>query len=58
MTQWLWSFNMNGERYYSYVRNNVRFVVLDSNSLDPTQLAWLERTLRDGNERWKTSCSS
>jgi len=46
-------FNMNGERYYSYVRNDVRFVVLDSNYLDPKQLAWLEGTLRDGKERWK-----
>src|SRR5438445_11695445 len=34
-------FNMNGERYYSYVRNDVRFVVLDSNYLAPKQLAWL-----------------
>jgi 3',5'-cyclic AMP phosphodiesterase CpdA len=46
-------FNMNGERYYSYVRSNVRFVVLDSNFLDPRQLEWLERTLRSGNEPWK-----
>ena len=46
-------FNMNGERYYSYVRNNVRFVVIDSNYLDPRQLAWLEGTLRDAKERWK-----
>ena len=46
-------FNMNGERYYSYVRNDVRFLALDSNYLDPRQLAWLETTLRDGKERWK-----
>jgi calcineurin-like phosphoesterase family protein len=46
-------FNMHGARYYTYVRNSVRFVVLDSNVLDPRQLAWLETTLRGANERWK-----
>jgi 3',5'-cyclic AMP phosphodiesterase CpdA len=46
-------FNMDGKRYYSYVRNNVRFLVLDTNFLDPGQLAWLEATLRGGQERWK-----
>jgi calcineurin-like phosphoesterase family protein len=46
-------FNMNGERYYSYVRNNVRFVALDSNYLDPRQLAWLDTILRDAKEQWK-----
>src|SRR5262249_44308307 len=46
-------FNMNGERYYSYVRNAVRFVVLDSNGLDPRQLGWLETVLREAKERWK-----
>jgi 3',5'-cyclic AMP phosphodiesterase CpdA len=46
-------FNMHGERYYTYVKNSVRFVVLDSNVLDPPQVAWLEATLRDANERWK-----
>src|SRR5215831_4846559 len=46
-------FNMNGARYYSYVRNNVRFLALDSNYLDPGQLGWLEAILRDAKERWK-----
>src|SRR5262249_27988866 len=46
-------FNMNGNRYYSYVRNGVRFVALDSNVLDGRQLGWLEATLRAANERWK-----
>src|SRR5580704_16599462 len=35
-------FNMGGTRYYTYARLNVRFFVLDSNYLDPPQLAWLE----------------
>ena len=46
-------FNMNGARYYSDVRGHVRFVVLDTNALDATQVAWLEKTLRDATEEWK-----
>ena len=46
-------FNMNGNRYYTYVRNDVRFLALDSNYLDPRQLDWLETTLRDAKEPWK-----
>ena len=47
----LW--NMNGERYYSYVRGNVRFFALDSSRMDPKQLAWIETTLREAREDWK-----
>jgi predicted MPP superfamily phosphohydrolase len=46
-------FNMGGMRYYTYARNNVRFFVLDSNYLDPVQLAWLETALKDANEVWR-----
>jgi predicted MPP superfamily phosphohydrolase len=46
-------FNMNGQRYFSFVRNNVRFLVLDSNSMDPAQLAWLEHQLAEAAEPWK-----
>ena len=46
-------FNMGGERYYTYARNNVRFFVLDSNFLDPKQLAWFEMSLEDARESWK-----
>jgi 3',5'-cyclic AMP phosphodiesterase CpdA len=49
----LW--NMNGERYYSYKQADVRFFVLDSDYMDPKQLAWLEQQLRDSTERWKIS---
>src|SRR5262249_26288474 len=31
-------FNMSGERYYTFTKKNVRFFVLDSDSLDPKQL--------------------
>lgn len=46
-------FNMNGERYYTFARNGVRFFVLDTNFLDGPQLAWLERTLAASGEPWK-----
>ena len=46
-------FNMDGQRFYTFVRQNVRFVVLDTNLLDPKQLAWTERTLSESHEAWK-----
>jgi 3',5'-cyclic AMP phosphodiesterase CpdA len=46
-------FNMGGERYYTFVRKHVRFVVLDSNLMDAKQLAWLEGTLKAAEEPWK-----
>jgi hypothetical protein len=45
--------NMGGQRYYTYTRGSVRFVVLDSNVLDATQLTWAENTLRAASEPWK-----
>jgi len=46
-------FNMDGQRYYTYTRKNVRFFVLDSNFLDPPQVAWLESALKAATEDWK-----
>jgi 3',5'-cyclic AMP phosphodiesterase CpdA len=47
-------FNMNGESYYTYKKGNVRFFVLDSDYMDPKQLAWLETQLKNaGNGDWK-----
>jgi Calcineurin-like phosphoesterase len=46
-------FNMGGQRYYTYSRASVRFFVLDSNALDPDQLAWIETALRDSHDEWK-----
>jgi 3',5'-cyclic AMP phosphodiesterase CpdA len=47
-------FNMNGESYYAYKKGNVHFFVLNSNYMDPKQLAWLEAQLKDaGNGGWK-----
>jgi len=46
-------FNMGNQRYYTYARTNVRFFVLDSNYLDPTQLAWIDGALNGAKEEWK-----
>ncbi|HJZ73106.1 MAG TPA: metallophosphoesterase [Vicinamibacterales bacterium] len=46
-------FNMNGQRYYTYIRTNVRFFALDSTLMDPKQLEWLENALKDSREPWK-----
>jgi len=46
-------FNMNGQRYYSYARNNVRFFALDSTQMDPRQVAWIDDALQKATEEWK-----
>jgi predicted phosphodiesterase len=56
-------FNMGGQRYYSFRRRETsiegiagagaRFWALDSRTLDPEQLAWLEEGLKDSGSRWK-----
>ena len=45
--------NMGGQRYYSYVRNQVRFFVLDTNIMDAAQLRWFESVLEQSREPWK-----
>ena len=46
-------FGMNGQRYYSFKKGNVRFFALDSNYMDPDQLAWLEKGLSTADSDWK-----
>jgi 3',5'-cyclic AMP phosphodiesterase CpdA len=46
-------FHMNGQRYYTITTHNVRFIALDSDFLDPPQVAWLEATLKSATEQWK-----
>jgi predicted phosphodiesterase len=46
-------FNMNGQQYYAYKKGNVRFFALDSNYMDPQQLAWLEKDLQNSGSDWK-----
>lgn len=47
------AFNMSGKRYYSFKKGNVRFFALDSNYMDPAQLAWLEPELKNSGSDWK-----
>ena len=47
----LW--NMNGERYYSYSKKNVKFFALDSDYMDPKQLQWIENELKSARDDWK-----
>ena len=47
-------FNMNGARYYTYKKGNVRFYALDSDYMDPPQLQWLEHELqKSGGDEWR-----
>jgi 3',5'-cyclic AMP phosphodiesterase CpdA len=46
-------FNMNGERYYTFKTQSVRFFALDSNYMDRKQLAWLSRELESSGSDWK-----
>jgi hypothetical protein len=46
-------YHMDGRRYYTFTRAAARFVVLDTNVLDPEQLAWFEATLAAASEPWK-----
>jgi 3',5'-cyclic AMP phosphodiesterase CpdA len=41
------------QRYYTYAVRNVRFFVLDTDGLDPQQMAWLENALKSAGESWK-----
>lgn len=45
--------HMGGERYYTYAKKQVRFFVLDSDYMDPTQVDWLTRQLKDSTDEWK-----
>jgi 3',5'-cyclic AMP phosphodiesterase CpdA len=46
-------FNMGGERYYTYTAKNARFFALDSNQMDPKQLAWIDASLKQSSDDWK-----
>ncbi|HJZ74631.1 MAG TPA: metallophosphoesterase [Vicinamibacterales bacterium] len=46
-------FNMGGQRYYTFARNNARFFALDTNFLDAAQLNWIEHALKETTEPWK-----
>ena len=45
--------NMNGQRYYTFAKRNVRFFALDTNRPDREQLDWIEQALRSATDDWK-----
>jgi hypothetical protein len=47
------SFNMAGERYYTFARPPVRFFILDTNLMDRAQLTWIDDALERADEPWK-----
>ncbi len=46
-------FNMNGSRYYTFVKGPVQFFALDSGLALRTQLTWLEGLLQKSTAPWK-----
>jgi len=48
-------FNMDGRQYYSFKpgKQNVRFFALESSYLDPEQVAWFEKELKESTSDWK-----
>jgi 3',5'-cyclic AMP phosphodiesterase CpdA len=46
-------FNMGEKRYYSFMKGNAEFFALDSNYMDPAQVEWLTKALRDSTAAWK-----
>jgi predicted phosphodiesterase len=45
-------FNMDGQQYYTFKKGNVRFFALDTNSMSPRELAWLEKELQNSGSDW------
>jgi len=46
-------FHMDGKKYYTFKKGNVRFFALDSNYMDPEQVSWLEGELKASGSDWK-----
>ena len=47
-------FGMDGARFYTFAASTeVRFFVLDTNLLEPAQVAWFDQALGAATERWK-----
>jgi Calcineurin-like phosphoesterase len=46
-------FNLDGRRYRTYKKGDVRFFALDSNRFDAEQRQWLEKELSESKSDWK-----
>ena len=47
------TFNMGGQQYYTFKKGNAQFFALDSNYMNPTQVAWLTKELQNSSSEWK-----
>jgi hypothetical protein len=46
-------FNMNGEEYYAFKKDNVSFYSLNSNYMDKRQIKWIEEQMAKDTNKWK-----
>lgn len=46
-------FNMGGNRYYTFEKDNVRFFALDTVKVDSTELSWIREQLEKSEADWK-----
>ena len=46
-------FNMDGKRFYTFEKDDVRFFALDSNYMDQAQVEWVEKELSASKNTWK-----
>jgi len=46
-------FNMDGKRFYTFEKGDVRFFALDSNYMDQAQQEWVEKELSASKNKWK-----
>jgi predicted phosphodiesterase len=46
-------FHLGGKRYRTFKKGNAQFFVLDSNYMDPEQVAWLKKELQASGSDWK-----
>ena len=47
------TFNMGGLQYYTFKKGNAQFFALDSNYMNPAQVAWLTKELQNSSSEWK-----
>jgi predicted phosphodiesterase len=46
-------FNMDGQRYYRFRKNDIEFFAVDSTYMSTEQVRWLEKALAESNAPWK-----
>ncbi len=46
-------FNMDGQRYYSFRKNDIEFFAVDSTYMSTEQIRWLDKALAESKAPWK-----